>query len=45
MPLHHCRGLRPLPDCGHVFLEPERSKHEATASDESILSGQVTITG
>ena len=30
------------PGCGHVFPEKERKKHNATASTEGILSGQVT---
>ncbi|RMF23074.1 MAG: DEAD/DEAH box helicase [Deltaproteobacteria bacterium] len=30
------------PECGHVFPEPEKSKHGARASTEGILSGQTT---
>jgi DNA repair protein RadD len=41
-----CRGLiatayRICPQCGFQFPEPEKSSHEASASDEGILSGQV----
>ena len=32
------------PECGHEFPPPEREKHEATASTEGILSGEVTDT-
>ena len=32
------------PDCGYEFPKPEREKHEAQASDASILSEQVTVT-
>ncbi|MEQ8785101.1 MAG: DEAD/DEAH box helicase family protein [Pirellulaceae bacterium] len=37
-------GYATCPDCGYVFPPPERQKHEAEASSEGILSGQVTIT-
>ncbi len=30
------------PECGHEFPPPKREKHEATASSEGILSGQVS---
>ncbi|MFO0839620.1 MAG: DEAD/DEAH box helicase family protein [Phycisphaerae bacterium] len=30
------------PQCGYVFPPPERRKHDASASDEGILSDQVT---
>lgn len=32
------------PDCGYPFPPPENGKHEARASDEGILSGQVIDT-
>lgn len=35
-------GYSVCPDCGYVFPEKERKKHNATASTEGILSGQVT---
>ncbi|HUT10949.1 MAG TPA: DEAD/DEAH box helicase family protein [Thermoguttaceae bacterium] len=34
-------GYAKCPDCGYEFPPPERSKHEAEASKEGILSGQV----
>jgi DNA repair protein RadD len=34
-------GFSICPDCGHEFPEPNRRKHDATASSEGILSGQV----
>jgi len=37
-------GYAACPECGHEFPPPERRKHEATASSEGILSGQVTRT-
>ncbi len=37
-------GYTHCPDCGHAFPPPERKKHDATASDAGILSGQVTTT-
>jgi len=30
------------PECGHEFPPPKREKHEATASNEGILSGQTS---
>lgn len=30
------------PECGHEFPSPERTEHDASASDAGILSGQVT---
>jgi len=35
-------GYQICPECGHEFPGPERSKHEAEASTEGILSGQST---
>jgi DNA repair protein RadD len=32
------------PDCGYEFPPPERQKHEATATEAGVLSGQVTLT-
>ncbi len=37
-------GYARCPDCGYEFPPPERSKHDAKASDAGILSGQVTTT-
>lgn len=37
-------GYASCPDCGHVFPPPEKSPHEAQATDAGILSGQVTLT-
>jgi len=37
-------GYAICPDCGYVFPPPERRTHDATASTEGILSGQVTTT-
>ena len=37
-------GYAVCPDCGYEFPPPERRKHEATASTEGILSGEVTTT-
>lgn len=37
-------GYAICPDCGYSFPPPERRTHEATASTEGILSGQVTTT-
>ncbi|TVQ64181.1 MAG: DEAD/DEAH box helicase [Phycisphaerales bacterium] len=34
-------GYRNCPECGHEFPPPERSRHEARASNEGILTGQV----
>ncbi|GAB4240840.1 MAG: hypothetical protein OHK0028_19090 [Deltaproteobacteria bacterium] len=35
-------GYSACPDCGHEFPEPNRRKHDVTASTDGILSGQVT---
>ena len=35
-------GYAMCPDCGYEFPPPERRQHEATASTEGILSGEVT---
>mgnify|MGYP001278291655 CR=1 FL=1 len=35
-------GYQTCPECGHQFPEPNKRKHEATASTEGILSGQTT---
>jgi DNA repair protein RadD len=37
-------GFSACPDCGYVFPPPDRQKHDAKASEEGILSGQVTTT-
>ena len=37
-------GYAICPDCGYEFPPPEGRKHNATASTEAILSGQVTTT-
>lgn len=37
-------GYAVCPDCGYEFPPPERQQHEATASTEGILSGQVSTT-
>jgi DNA repair protein RadD len=37
-------GYTRCPDCGYEFPPPERQKHDAKASEEGILSGQVTTT-
>ena len=37
-------GYAVCPQCGFQFPEPDSQKHEATASSEGILSGQVTET-
>ncbi|MCL2624417.1 MAG: DEAD/DEAH box helicase, partial [Planctomycetaceae bacterium] len=37
-------ALRTCPECGHVFPEPEKEQHEAKASTEGILTGQVIDT-
>jgi len=36
-------GYATCPECGYEFPPPERKKHEAQASTESVLSGEVTI--
>jgi DNA repair protein RadD len=35
-------GYQLCPECGHQFPEPNKQKHEAQASTEGVLSGQVT---
>ena len=35
-------GYTVCPDCGYEFPPPERQQHEATASTEGILSGEVS---
>jgi DNA repair protein RadD len=37
-------GFSTCPQCGYVFPPPDRQKHDAKASEEGILSGQVTTT-
>ena len=37
-------GYAVCPDCGYEFPPPKRQSHEATASTEGILSGEVTTT-
>lgn len=37
-------GYGVCPDCGYEFPPPERSRHEAQASNAGILSGEVTDT-
>lgn len=37
-------GFASCPQCGFVFPPPERQKHDGKASEEGILSGQVTTT-
>ncbi|MBW7905295.1 MAG: DEAD/DEAH box helicase [Phycisphaerae bacterium] len=37
-------GFGTCPQCGHVFPPPERRRHDSSASDEGILSDQVTRT-
>jgi DNA repair protein RadD len=37
-------GFSSCPQCGYVFPPPERQKHDGKASEEGILSGQVTTT-
>jgi DNA repair protein RadD len=36
-------GYATCPDCGHEFPPPERRKHDSSADDTGILSGEVTI--
>ncbi|MFO7897880.1 MAG: DEAD/DEAH box helicase [Planctomycetota bacterium] len=36
-------GYAVCPVCGYEFPPPERTKHEATASTESVLSGETTV--
>jgi DNA repair protein RadD len=35
-------GYAHCPDCGYEFRRPERANHDAQASTESVLSGQVS---
>ncbi len=35
-------GYAHCPDCGYEFPKPERANHDAQASTESVLSGQVS---
>lgn len=35
-------GYQTCPQCGHVFPEPNKQQHEAKATTEGILSGQIT---
>jgi DNA repair protein RadD len=37
-------GFTSCPQCGFVFPPPERQQHDSKASEEGILSGQVTKT-
>jgi len=37
-------GYAVCPDCGYEFPPPKRQNHEATASTDDILSGEVTTT-
>lgn len=37
-------GYANCPDCGYEFPPPERGKHETKASEEGVLSGQVSLT-
>lgn len=37
-------GYGKCPDCGHEFPAPRRQEHDATASDEGILSSETTRT-
>jgi len=37
-------ALSVCPECGYEFPPPDRAKHDPRASDEGILSGQVTET-
>ena len=37
-------GYSSCPDCGYEFPPSERQHHEATASEASVLSGEVTLT-
>jgi DNA repair protein RadD len=37
-------GYATCPQCGYAFPPPDRTKHEAKASDAGILKGQVTTT-
>jgi DNA repair protein RadD len=37
-------GYAVCPQCGYEFPQPERAKHETTASNEGVLSGEVIVT-
>lgn len=37
-------GYSACPECGYAFPPPEKNKHQAFASTEGVLSGQVTDT-
>lgn len=37
-------ALRVCPDCGYEFPKPEKNAHDAMASNEGILSGEITDT-
>lgn len=37
-------GYARCPDCGYEFPAPQRTKHDARASEAGILSGEVTTT-
>jgi len=37
-------GYQTCPECGHEFPPPNRGKHDPKASDEGILTGQVSRT-
>lgn len=36
-------GFGVCPQCGYAFPPPERNRHDGSASEEGILSGQVTV--
>jgi DNA repair protein RadD len=36
-------GYAVCPDCGYEFPPPQKQRHEATASEAGILSGEVTL--
>jgi len=36
-------GYATCPDCGHVFPPREKNKHDKSATDAGVLSGQATI--
>ncbi|MCL2118780.1 MAG: DEAD/DEAH box helicase family protein [Planctomycetaceae bacterium] len=37
-------AIRHCPECGHEFPEPEKEQHDAKASSEGILTGQIIDT-
>jgi len=37
-------AVRTCPECGHEFPEPEKEQHDAKASSEGILTGQIIDT-